>query len=93
MTKAMLAEATPIAKKKHGIRAGVYTPTFDEVCDYSETLQNFFRKYPQIEEQVYGLIGHHAQSVVMQRVQSLETIFQAKMPLITSKGNPTDTMG
>ena len=28
VTKAMLAEATPIAKKKHGIKAGVYTPSF-----------------------------------------------------------------
>ena len=86
VTKAMLAEATPIAKKKHGIRAGVYTPTFDEVCDYSETLQNFFRKYPQIEEQVYGLIGQprsigrHAAGAI------IGDYLPAKMPLITSKG-------
>ena len=86
VTKAMLAEATPIAKKKHGIRAGVYTPTFDEVCDYSETLQNFFRKYPQIEEQVYGLIGQprsigrHAAGAI------IGDYLPKKMPLITSKG-------
>jgi DNA polymerase-3 subunit alpha len=86
VTKAMLAEATPIAKKKHGIRAGVYTPTFDEVCDYSETLKLFFRKYPQIEEQVYGLIGQprsigrHAAGAI------IGDYLPSKMPLITSKG-------
>jgi DNA polymerase-3 subunit alpha len=44
VTKAMLAEATPKAKKIHGIKAGVYTPTFQEVCDFSESLQQFFRR-------------------------------------------------
>ena len=29
VTSKMLAEATPIAKKKHGIKAGIYTPTFE----------------------------------------------------------------
>jgi len=40
----MMAEATPLAKKAHGQTAGVYTPTFDEVKEYSETLQAFFEK-------------------------------------------------
>jgi len=86
VTKAMFAEATPIAKKKHGIRAGVYTPTFQEVCDYSETLQNFFRKYPHIQSQVLGLvgsprsIGRHAAGAI------IGDYLPSKMPLITSKG-------
>ena len=86
VTQAMMAEATPKAKQKHGIKAGVYTPTFDEVCEYSETLQNFFDEYPQIEEQVFGLIGQprsigrHAAGAI------IGDYLPSKMPLITSKG-------
>jgi DNA polymerase-3 subunit alpha len=86
VTQAMMAEATPRAKKKHGIKAGVYTPTFDEVYEFSETLQNFFRKHPQIEEQVFGLIGQprsigrHAAGAI------IGDYLPSKMPLITSKG-------
>jgi DNA polymerase-3 subunit alpha len=86
VTQAMMSEATPIAKKKHGIKAGVYTPTFDEVCEYSETLQAFFRKYPQIESQVFGLIGQprsigrHAAGAI------IGDYLPSKMPLISSKG-------
>ncbi len=94
VTKAMFAEATPIAKKKHGIKAGVYTPTFQEVCDYSETLQGFFRKYPHIQSQVLGLvgsprsIGRHAAGAI------IGDYLPSKMPLITSKGvRQTDTLG
>jgi DNA polymerase III subunit alpha len=86
VTKAMLAEATPLAKKRHGIKAGVYTPTFDEVCEFSETLQEFFSNYPHIQSQVFGLIGQprsigrHAAGAI------IGDYLPAKMPLITSKG-------
>ena len=86
VTKTMLKEATPIAKKKHGIKAGVYTPTFQEVCDYSETLQGFFARYPHIQTQVLGLIGQprsigrHAAGAI------IGDYLPKKMPLITSKG-------
>ncbi len=86
VTKAMLLEATPKAKKKHGIKAGVYAPTFQEVCDFSETLQQFFHNYPEVKEQVFGLIGQprsigrHAAGAI------IGDYLPKKMPLITSKG-------
>ena len=86
VTKAMLAEATPKAKKKHGIKAGVYAPTFQEVCDFSESLQQFFRNYPEVKQQVFGLIGQprsigrHAAGAI------IGDYLPSKMPLITSKG-------
>ena len=79
-------EATPLAKKKHGIRAGVYTPTFEEVCEFSETLQAFFLKYPKVKSHVEGLMGQirstsrHAGGVVIG--EGLDKY----MPLIASKG-------
>ena len=86
VTMAMIPEATGPAKKDHGIRAGVYNPTFEEVLKYSETLRGFFNMYPQIESQVLGLIGqprsigrHAAGTIIGDNLSS-------KMPLITSKG-------
>ncbi len=86
VTSKMLFEATPLAKKAHGIRAGVYTPTFEEVIKYSETLQKFFKKYPQVKEHVVSLQGsyrscsRHAGGVVIG--EGLDKF----MPLISSKG-------
>ncbi len=86
VTNKMLMEATPIAKKKHGIKAGVYTPTFHEVMEYSESLKKFFTKYPHVKEHVQALQGsyrscsRHAGGVVIG--EGLDKF----MPLIASKG-------
>ena len=86
VTGKMMHEATPAAKKKHGIRAGVYTPTFDEVIEFSESLQKFFKKYPHVKEHVQALHGsyrscsRHAGGVVIG--EGLDRY----MPLISSKG-------
>tara|TARA_Y100000593_G_scaffold95018_1_gene198361 strand:+ start:14755 stop:18189 length:3435 start_codon:yes stop_codon:yes gene_type:complete len=86
VTNKMLFEATPLAKAKHGIKAGVYNPTFDEVIQYSESLQKFFSKYPKIKDHVMGLVGQvrqvsrHAGGVVVG--EDLDKY----MPLIASKG-------
>jgi len=86
VTNTMMNEATPLAKKKHGIRAGVYTPTFEEVCEFSETLQAFFLKHPKVKSHVEGLMGQirstsrHAGGVVIG--EELDKY----MPLIASKG-------
>jgi DNA polymerase-3 subunit alpha len=85
VTNKMLFEATPLAKAKHGIKAGVYNPTFEEVIEFSESLQKFFQKYPQIKEHVVGLVGQvrqvsrHAGGVVIG--EDLDKY----MPLISSK--------
>ena len=47
VTGRMMAEATPKAKAKHNISAGVYTPTFEETIEFSDTLKAFLNKYPQ----------------------------------------------
>ena len=85
VTNKMLFEAMPLAKAKHGVKAGVYNPTFEEVIEFSESLQKFFQKHPQIKEHVLGLIGQvrqvsrHAGGVVIG--EDLDKY----MPLISSK--------
>ena len=86
VTNKMLFEATPLAKAKHGIKAGLYMPTFEEVIEFSDSLQKFFHKYPKIKEHVLGLVGQvrqvsrHAGGVVIG--EDLDKF----MPLISSKG-------
>jgi len=86
VTGKMLKEATPKAKKKHGITAGVYSPTFEELMEYSESLQKFLRKYPQVKTHVNALYGQvrsasrHAGGVV------IADDLHKHMPLINSGG-------
>jgi DNA polymerase-3 subunit alpha len=86
VTGRMIAEATPIAKKIHGIKAGVYVPTFDEVMEYSESLKSFLTKYPQIKTHIDALLGQvrsisrHAGGVV------IGEDLDKWMPLINSGG-------
>jgi DNA polymerase III subunit alpha len=86
VTNVMMKEATPAAKRKHGIRAGVYTPTFEETIEFSESLRDFLNKYPHVAEHVMALHGsyrscsRHAGGVVVG-----EKLNQF-MPLISSKG-------
>ena len=86
VTSKMVHEATPLAKKAHGITAGVYAPTFEELMIYSETLQKFLTKYPHIKTHVEKLYGQtrsasrHAGGVVIgERLDEW-------MPLINSGG-------
>jgi len=86
VTGAMFREATPAAKRAHGIKSGVYTPTFEEVMMYSETLQKFLKKYPHVKthvERLYGEVrscSRHAGGVVIG--ENLDKY----MPLIRSGG-------
>ena len=57
VTGRMMNEATPRAKQAHGIKAGVYTPTFEEVIEYSPTLSNFLTKYPDVRTHVMNIYG------------------------------------
>ena len=86
VTNVMLKEATPPAKRKHGIKAGVYTPTFEETIEFSDTLRAFLNKYPKVADHVLKLHGsyrscsRHAGGVVVG--EQLDKY----MPLISSKG-------
>jgi len=86
VTNKMLYEATPKAKAAHGIKAGLYVPTFKEVMEYSDSLQTFLAKYPHIETHVTRLHGsiksasRHAGGIVI--AENLDEW----MPLINSKG-------
>ena len=86
VTSRMVKEAMPKAKAKHGIKAGVYAPTFEEVMEYSETLDSFLRKYPHIKTHVEALVGQvrstsrHAGGVV------IGEDLDKHMPLICSGG-------
>jgi len=86
VTSKMLAEATPPAKKKNGIKSGVYTPTYEELMEFSPSLQKYFQKYEHVKSHVEGLLGQirsqsrHAGGVVI--ADDLNT----QMPLINSGG-------
>ncbi len=57
VTKKMTFEAIGPAKAFHGIKSGVYEPTFEELMKYSNSLQEFLKKYPQVETHVRVLKG------------------------------------
>jgi len=86
VTSIMIREATPEAKRKHGIKAGVYAPTWEEVMEFSPSLQAYLNKYPEVKTHVEGLVGQvrscsrHAGGVVI--AENLDT----NMPLINSGG-------
>jgi DNA polymerase-3 subunit alpha len=86
VTSIMIREATPEAKRKHGIKAGVYAPTWEEVMEFSPALRSYLNKYPQVKTHVEGLVGQvrscsrHAGGVVI-----AENLDQ-NMPLINSGG-------
>ena len=86
VTGKMMFEATPAAKKKHGIKAGVYVPTFEEVKEFSPSIQSFLVRYPQVANHIDVLYGQvrscsrHAGGVVIG--ENLDRY----MPLINSGG-------
>jgi len=86
VTSRMVKEATPKAKADHGITAGLYIPTFEEVMKYSESLINFLDTYPHIKTHVEALVGQvrstsrHAGGVV------IGEDLDRHMPLICSGG-------
>lgn len=86
VTQKMMKEAMGPAKTANGVTTGVYTPTYEEVKKYSQTLQKFLRKYPKIEKHIDALLGmprscsRHAGGVV------IGDNLNKYMPLICSGG-------
>jgi len=86
VTGKMIYEATPEAKRRHGIKSGVYAPTWQEVMEFSSSLQEFLNAYPEVKTHVEALVGQvrscsrHAGGVVV--AENLDRY----MPLINSGG-------
>jgi DNA polymerase-3 subunit alpha len=86
VTSQMIFEATPAAKAKHGIKAGVYTPTWEEVMELSPSLRAFLVKHPHIKTHVEALVGQvrscsrHAGGVL------IADDLNEHMPIISSGG-------
>jgi DNA polymerase-3 subunit alpha len=86
VTSTMIAEATPAAKMKHGIKAGVYAPTWQEVMELSPSLRGYLIKYPDIKTHVEALVGQvrscsrHAGGVL------IADDLNEHMPIISSGG-------
>ena len=86
VTSTMIAEATPAAKMKHGIKAGVYAPTWQEVMELSPSLRGYLIKYPHIKTHVEALVGQvrscsrHAGGVL------IADDLNEHMPIISSGG-------
>ena len=86
VTSVMTREATPDAKRKHDIKAGVYNPTWEEVMEFSPSLRGFLIKYPNVKTHVEALVGQvrscsrHAGGVLV--AENLDE----HMPLINSGG-------
>ncbi len=86
VTGAMLYEAMPKAKEAHGITAGVYEPTFDEVMEYSESLQKFLMKYPEIANHINNLKGQNKSTSRHAGGVCIGENISERMPLIRSGG-------
>ena len=86
VTGVMIKEATPEAKRRHGIKAGVYAPTWEEVMELSPSLRGFLVKYPDLKTHVEALVGQvrscsrHAGGVL------IADELDQHMPLINSGG-------
>jgi DNA polymerase-3 subunit alpha len=86
VTSKMMREATPEAKRRHGVKSGVYAPTWQEVMEFSPSLQAFLDAHPDVKTHVQALVGQvrscsrHAGGVVV--AENLDRY----MPLINSGG-------
>lgn len=87
VTIKMMEEATPLAKQKHGITAGVYVPTFEECLEFSETLKEYIEKYPQIEKHIKVLQGQIRSLSVHAGGLLISDNISENMPLISNGGN------
>lgn len=86
VTSKMQQEAIPACKKIHGITAGVYNPTWEELKEHSPTLVKYLFKYPNVSTHIENLqgqirsISRHAGGVLF--ADNLDQV----MPLIKSGG-------
>lgn len=84
ITTQIFEEAVPLAKAKHNIIAGAYVPDFNECCEFSPSLQNFLKKYPQISEHIKILQGQIRSLSIHAGGMILSDNISNNMPLISS---------
>ena len=66
VTAVMVNEALPEAKRRHGIKAGVYVPTWQEVMELSPTLRGFLVNIQMLRRTHRSLLGKLNHVVVTQ---------------------------
>jgi DNA polymerase-3 subunit alpha len=86
VTSVMEEEAIPQAKAAHGIKSGAYKPTVEELIDYSTSLSNFLRKYPDIKSHLKNLVGQTRSTSRHAGGCLIGQNLSKHMPLIKSKG-------
>jgi len=74
VTSKMQAEAIPVCKRIHGITAGVYNPTWEELKEHSPSLCGYLQKYPHVATHVENLQGQ------------IRSCFTDKVKILTDKG-------
>ena len=86
ITTKMLEEAIPPAKKKNGILAGVYDPTFDELKEFSPTFNNFLREYPDVGQNIVNILDNVRNNSVHAAGVIVSDNLSEKMPLMMRDG-------
>ena len=87
ITSKMDFDVIPKAKEKHGITAGVYSPTYEEYKEFSQPLQNLIARYPKVDEIVPLIVGQirgrgkHAGGIL------IGDDLTEQLPLISVKGD------
>ena len=74
VTSKMQAEAIPVCKRIHGITAGVYNPTWEELKEHSPSLCGYLQKYPHVATHIENLQGQ------------IRSCFTDKVKILTDKG-------
>ncbi len=86
VTTKMLEEATPLAKKKNGILAGVYDPTYEELKQFSPTFNKFLHDYPEVGKNITNILDNVRNNSTHAAGMIICDNLSQKMPLMMRDG-------